>query len=130
MVITVYFMWRIVLEIFWTPPLPHSSHPPKKRKKKNWMTYKWNKIILFLDSTAVAYSRIESHHHAITVLEKYVAAILHVGINDLLRLDKSSTILGSICNDIFNGVLRCRNFNIGKYLFQSWYSVQKILQIC
>lgn len=89
-------------------------------------------MILLLDSTAVAYSRIKSHHHTITTLEKYeyVAAILHVGINDLLRLDKSSTILGSICNDIFNGVLRCRNFNIGKYLFQSWYSVQKILQIC
>ena len=86
------------------PPHPSPPTPPKK----NWITYKWNKIILLLDSTAVAFSRIKSHHHTITILEKYeyVAAILHVGINDLLRLDKNSTILGSICDDIFNGVLR------------------------
>ena len=47
-------------------------------------------------------------HRTISILEEYVqdAAILHVGINDLLRVDKNSTTLVSVCADIINAGLR------------------------
>ena len=55
-------------------------------------------------------------HHIIPILEEieYDAAILHVGINNLLRFDKNSSTLVSIQGDIIRACLRCRNFNIGK----------------
>ena len=58
-------------------------------------------------------------HHTISILVEYEydAAILHVGINDLLRFDKNSSTLVSIGDSIINASLQCRNFNIGKIFF-------------
>ena len=57
--------------------------------------------------------------HTISIFEEYEhdAAILHVGINDLLRFDKNSSTLVSIGDGIINASLQCRNFNIGKIFF-------------
>ena len=71
-------------------------------------------------------------HHTIPILEqyKYGAAILHVGINDLLRFDKNSGTLVSICDGIINAGLRhAKILILEKYLHQMWHSFQKLLQI-
>ena len=55
-------------------------------------------------------------HHTIPILEQYEydAAILHVGINDLLRFNKNSSTLVLICDDIINADLRSRYFILFK----------------
>ena len=60
-------------------------------------------------------------YHTTPIFEEYEydAAILHVGINDLLRFDRNSTTLTSVCDDVINAGLRCRNFNIGKTFISS-----------
>ena len=73
-------------------------------------------------------------HHTIPILEEYeydpaILAILHVGIKDLLRFDKNSTIHVSICDDIIIAGLRIEILILKKYFFQAWHSVQKLLQI-
>ena len=67
-------------------------------------------------------------HHTIPILEQYEydAAILHVGINDLLRFDKNSSTLVLICDDIINANLRGRYFNIGKVFVSSVVFCSKV----
>ena len=75
-------------------------------------------------------SKAKQLSHTLPILEEYEydASILHVGINDLLSINKSSSTLVSIGDDIVNAGLRCQNFNIGKIFISRWYSVQNLLQ--
>ena len=62
--------------------------------------------------------------HKIPILEEhqYEASAIHVGgINDLLKgLSNSVTVtVNSICNDIFEISLGCRNYNIGEVFISS-----------
>ena len=58
------------------------------------------------------------NHHFIPLLEDntYNAAVIHVGINDLLSNVKSTNY---ICKDIIDIGLRCRNNNIGMIFISS-----------
>ena len=67
-------------------------------------------------------------HHTILIFEEYEydAAILHVGINGLLRFDKNNSTLVLICDDIIDAV---DILILEKHLFQAWHCVQKLIQI-
>ena len=56
------------------------------------------------------------NHHTIPILEEhqYDAAAIHVGINDLLKGMPNNVCVDSICNDILEIALRCRNHSIGE----------------
>ena len=60
----------------------------------------------------------ELNHYTIPLLQDntYDGAIIHVGINDLLSSDKSTS---NICKEITNIGLRCRNYNIGMIFISS-----------
>ena len=61
------------------------------------------------------------NHHTIPILEEhqYDAAAIHVGINDLLKGMPNNVSVDSICNDILEIALRCRNHNIGEVFISS-----------
>ena len=63
-------------------------------------------------------------HDCKPTLEEYEcdAAILYIGISDLLIFDKNSNTLVSIRDGNINAGLRCRMVMLEKYLFQAWYS--------
>ena len=56
------------------------------------------------------------NHHTVTLMEEhqYDAAAIHVRINDLLKGMANNVTVDSICNDILEIALRCRNHNIGE----------------
>ena len=66
-------------------------------------------------------------HHSIPVLEEhsYDAAIIHVGINDLLR---STEDLEEICKDIISIGVRCQDHNIGTIFISGITNSSKISQ--
>ena len=59
------------------------------------------------------------NHHTIPILQEhqYDATAIHVGINDLLQGMPNNVTVDSICNDILEIALRCRNHNIGEVFF-------------
>ena len=61
------------------------------------------------------------NHHTIPILEEhqYDAAAIHVGINDILKGMPNNVTVDSICNDILEIALRCRNHNIGEVFISS-----------
>ena len=61
------------------------------------------------------------NHHTIPILEEHQcdAAAIHVGINDLLKGMPNNVCVDSICNDILEIALRCRNHNIGEVFISS-----------
>ena len=61
------------------------------------------------------------NHHTIPILEEYQydAAVIHVGVSDLLKGMPNNVTVDSICNDILETVLRCRNHNIGEVFTSS-----------
>ena len=61
------------------------------------------------------------NHHTIPILQEhqYDATAIHVGINDLLQGMPNNVTVDSICNDILEIALRCRNHNIGEVFFSS-----------
>ena len=63
----------------------------------------------------------QPNHHTIPILEehKYDAAAIQVGINDLGMSNNVTVTVDSICNDIFEIALRCRNHNIGEVFISS-----------
>ena len=61
------------------------------------------------------------NHHIIPILEEhqYDAAEIYVGIDDLLKGMPNNVTVDSICNDILETALRCRNHNIGGVFISS-----------
>ena len=63
------------------------------------------------------------NHCTIPILEEHQCdtAAIHVGTNDLLKgkFTNATVIVDSICNDIFEIALRCRNYNIDKVFISS-----------
>ena len=59
------------------------------------------------------------NHNMILEEHQYDAAAIHVGINDLLKGMPDNVTVDSICNDILEIVLRCRNHNIGEVFTSS-----------
>ena len=59
-------------------------------------------------------------HHAITILEEhqYDAAVIHFGINDLLK-SRTNINVSEIAKDIINIALRCRSHNIATTFISS-----------
>ena len=59
-------------------------------------------------------------HHAITILEEhqYDAAVIHFGINDLLK-SRTNINVSEIAKDIINIALRCRSHNIATIFISS-----------
>ena len=59
-------------------------------------------------------------HHVIPVLEEhqYDAAVIHVGINDLLK-SRTNINVSEITKDIINIALRCRSHNIATIFISS-----------
>ena len=59
-------------------------------------------------------------HHTIPRLEEhqYVSTTIHVGIHALLKGTLNVSV-DSICNDIVESALRCRNHNLGKLFISS-----------
>ena len=68
------------------------------------------------------------NHHTIPILEEhqYDAAAIHVGINDLLKGMPNNECVDSICNDILEIALRCRNHNIGEVFISSVTNSSKV----
>ena len=60
------------------------------------------------------------NHHTIPILKErqYDAAVIHVRITDLLKR-KPYLSVDSICDDILEITLRCRNHNTGKVFIPS-----------
>ena len=58
------------------------------------------------------------NHYIVQSLEEYDCAIIHVGINDMLR-DKDENELKNILKIILNVVNSCRNHNINKVFISS-----------
>ena len=76
------------------------------------------------------------NHHKIPILEEhqYDAAAIHVGINDILKGMPNNVTVDSICNDILEIALRCRNRNnsevfISNVAYSSKVSNELILQL-
>ena len=80
------------------------------------MTHCRQSLLIF---TAVTVANL--HHHTIPMLEEhqYNTAAIHDGINDILKGMPNNVTVDSICNDIFEVALRCRNDNIGEVFISS-----------
>ena len=63
----------------------------------------------------------QPNHHTIPILVDHQcdAAPIHVGINDLLKGMPNNVTVDSICNDILETALHCRNHNIGEVFISS-----------
>ena len=68
------------------------------------------------------------NHHTVTLMEEhqYDAAAIHVRINDLLKGMANNVTVDSICNDILEIALRCRNHNIGEVFISSVTNSSKV----
>ena len=55
------------------------------------------------------------NHHSIPILQEhdYDGAIIHVGINDLIKNPNENKDIAQIVRDVVDIALQCRNYNIG-----------------
>ena len=77
-------------------------------------------------------SKSQQLNHSIPILQEheYDRAIIHVGINDLIKNPNENKDTAKIARDVINIALRCQNHNIGKYLFPVLCTVPKSIMNC
>ena len=66
-------------------------------------------------------SKSQQLNHSIPILQEheYGRAIIHVGINDLIKNPNENKDTAKIARDVINIALRCRNHNIGTVFISS-----------